>query len=155
MPRDVRSEIAGAVSPKQVTRVEARLAEAALAYQRDRYVEALATLRELVRIAPDLAAIRELLGLTLYRRGDWKGALRELRRFTELTGSVEQLPVIADCERALGHHERVAELWTELRQSGASSDVLVEGRLVAAGSLADRGRVRTRSACSSPSHPAG
>ena len=115
---------------------------AARAYEEDRYSDALAMLRQLARLAPDVATVRELLGLTLYRRGDWRGALRELRRFTEITGSAEQLPVIADCERALGHHHEVADLWTEIRQAGASSDVLVEGRLVAAGSLADQGHIR-------------
>jgi hypothetical protein len=32
-------------------------------------------------------------------------------------------------------------LWNELRQAGAGSDVLAEGRLVMAGSFADRGRI--------------
>jgi tetratricopeptide (TPR) repeat protein len=85
--------------------------------------------------------VRELYGLTLYRLDNWKGALRELRAFSELTGSVDQCPVAADCERALGHHDRVAEIWSDLRRAGASSDVVTEGRLVMAGSLADRGRI--------------
>lgn len=50
--------------------------------------------------------------------------------------------MIADAERALGHHDRVAELWSEIRRSGTSSDVLAEGRMVMAGSLADRGLVK-------------
>ena len=58
-----------------------------------------------------------------------------------MTGSVDQYPVLADCERALGHHARVAEIWAELRTAGAGSDVIAEGRLVMAGSLADRGRI--------------
>jgi tetratricopeptide (TPR) repeat protein len=88
-----------------------------------------------------VAAVRELLGLTFYRLGRWKEAIRELEAVYELTDSPDQFPVLADCERALGHHERVAELWGELRQAGAGSDVLAEGRLVMAGSLADRGRL--------------
>ena len=90
---------------------------------------------------PGVAAVRELCGLTLYRLGNWKAALRELRAFGDLTGSADQLPVVADCERALGRHARVAEIWSELRSAGAGSDVLAEGRLVMAGSLADRGRI--------------
>jgi tetratricopeptide (TPR) repeat protein len=121
--------------------LEARLADAARAYERDRYYDALSILRELARSAPGVAAVRELYGLTLYRLDNWKGALRELRTFSELTGSVDQYPVAADCERALGHHDRVAEIWSDLRQAGASSDVVSEGRLVMAGSLADRGRI--------------
>jgi len=121
--------------------LEARLAEAARAYARDRYYDATAILREIAGATPGVAAVRELYGLTLYRLGNWKGALRELRAFAQLTGSVDQHPVLADCERALGHDDRVAEIWSELRRAGASRDVLAEGRLVMAGSLADRGRI--------------
>lgn len=149
--QDVRAELAASAAPRKVGSMEVRLAQAVRAYERDRYRDALTTLRGLGRVAPDAPAVRELLGLTLYRLGDWKGALRELRRFGELSGSADQLPVVADCERALGHHERVAELWTELRRSGAASDVLVEGRLVAAGSLADQGRISEAIALIGPS----
>ena len=33
----------------------------------------------LVRLAPDVAAVRELYGLTLYRLGRWREAVREFR----------------------------------------------------------------------------
>jgi tetratricopeptide (TPR) repeat protein len=122
-------------------RLEARIADASRAYVRDRYPEALSNLRELARTVPHVSAVRELLGLTYYRMGRWKDALRELEAFVELTGSVEQHPVMADCHRALGRHAKVAEIWGELRQAGAGSDVLAEGRLVMAGSLADRGEI--------------
>ncbi len=138
MPAVVAMELSDAGPPRVVARLEARLGDATRAYARDRYQEALPILRELARSAPGVAAIRELLGLTLYRLGRWREAMRELRRFAELSGSVDQHPVIADCARALGHHDEVAALFTELRRSGASSDVLAEGRLVMAGSLADR-----------------
>jgi tetratricopeptide (TPR) repeat protein len=124
-----------------VARLELRLADASRAYERDRYMDALAIMRELARQAPAVSSVRELYGLTLYRLGRWKEALRELRAFAELSDSVDQLPVMADCERALGNHARVTELYAELRRAGAGSDVLAEGRLVMAGSLADRGRI--------------
>ena len=44
-----------------------------------------------------------------------------------------------DCERALGHPRNVAKLWTQLRKQSPGPDVLAEARMVAAGSLADRG----------------
>ena len=44
------------------------------------------------RLAPEVAAIRELYGLTLYRLGRWREAVRELRAFHELTGSFDQHP---------------------------------------------------------------
>ena len=124
-----------------MARLELRLADATRAYQRERYMDALAIMRELGRLAPTVASVRELYGLTLYRLGRWKEALRELRAYVELSGSVDQHPVMADCERALGNHARVTELFAELRRTGAGSDVLAEGRLVMAGSLADRGQI--------------
>jgi tetratricopeptide (TPR) repeat protein len=137
----MRAEFAAVGTEKFAAHLALRLAEAARAYERDRYYDALAILREISRTTPGIAAARELHGLTLYRLGDWRGARRELRAFAHLTGSVDQDPVLADCERALGHHERVAEIWSQLRQAGAGSDVVAEGRLVMAGSLADRGRI--------------
>ncbi len=141
VPDLVRRELVASGSQKLAAHLTTRLADAARAYERDRYYDALAILREISRTSPDVAAVRELYGLTLYRLDNWKGARRELRAFGDLTGSVDQYPVLADCERALEHHERVAEIWSQLCQAGASSDVLAEGRLVMAGSLADRGRV--------------
>jgi len=137
----VATEIRSFGTPRQAAALEARLADAARAYERDRYVEALSSLREIARTVPGVASVRELYGLTLYRLGRWKDALRELNAFVDLTSSVDQHPVLADCERALGHHTRVEALWSELRRAGAGSDVLAEGRLVMAGSLADRGRI--------------
>ncbi len=44
-----------------------------------------------------------------------------------------------DCQRALHKPKKVAELWSELRHSSPDPDVLAEGRIVAAASLADTG----------------
>jgi tetratricopeptide (TPR) repeat protein len=141
-PANVRAQLAHATPARLRAATERQLAEAAAAYERDRYQEALTILRSLPPDASSIDAVRELRGLTFYRLGRWKEALRELRGFAELTGSVDQHPVIADSERALGHHDRVADIWTEIRRSGASSDVVAEGRLVMAGSLADRGKLK-------------
>ncbi len=151
LPVDVATELGSAVPARYLARVELRLADASRAYSRDRYPEALSILRELVRTTPKVTAVRELYGLTFYRMGRWKEAIRELNAFYELSGSVDQHPVIADCERALRNHARVTYLWNELRQYGAGSDVLAEGRLVMAGSLADRGNVADAIALLSPS----
>jgi len=141
LPNGVARELAEALPARRVARYERQLALASAAYARDRYGEALKILQELVRIAPGVAAARELYGLTLYRLGRWREASRELLRFHELTGSFDQHPALADAQRALGHHDEVGRLWQELRRAGATSDVLAEGRLVMAGSLADRGRI--------------
>jgi tetratricopeptide (TPR) repeat protein len=141
MPADVTSDLRSFGTARQAAALELRLADAARSYERERYSEALSSLRDIARTVPGVAAVRELYGLTLYRLGRWKEALRELGAFVELSASVDQHPVMADCERALGRHGRVEDLWAELRRTGAGSDVLAEGRLVMAGSLADRGRL--------------
>ena len=139
LPSEVRDELRAALGPDRSVGLERRLAIATCAYERDRYREALSELRVLARLAPEVGAVRELHGLTLYRLGRWREAARELRAFHDLTGSFDQHPVIADCERALGHDKAVAKLWDGLRHAGVDRDVLVEGRLVFAGMLADRG----------------
>jgi tetratricopeptide (TPR) repeat protein len=151
LPTDVRDELRKAIGPDRSTGLERRLAIATRAYERDRYREALTELRVLVRLAPEVAAIRELHGLTLYRLGRWREAVRELRAFHDLTGSFDQHPVIADCERALGHDKAVLAAWDALRQAGVDREVLVEGRLVVAGMLADRGDLQGAIALLGPS----
>ncbi len=127
---------------KRAVRLEGRLSDAATAYAAERYPEARAVLAPVVAEVPDLAEARELYGLTLYRLGRWREAARELDAFVELTGgSTEQHPVLADCRRALGQYSRVEELWEELRTSSPSGPLVNEGRIVAAGALADQGRL--------------
>jgi tetratricopeptide (TPR) repeat protein len=122
--------------------VQDRLQDAAGAYERERYRDALRIVSPLAERAPGSAAIRELLGLTLYRLGRWRGAIKELEVAEVLSGSVDHHPVLMDCHRALGNHTRVREVWDELRKGGAGIEVLTEGRIVLSGSLADQGKVR-------------
>jgi tetratricopeptide (TPR) repeat protein len=122
--------------------VQDRLQDAAGAYERERYRDALRIVSPLAERAPGSAAIRELLGLTLYRLGRWRGAIKELEVAEVLSGTVDHHPVLMDCHRALGNHTRVREVWDELRKGGAGIEVLTEGRIVLSGSLADQGKVR-------------
>ena len=85
--------------------------------------------------------MRELLGLSQYRLGQYAAASKELEAFADLTGSVEQHPVLMDCARALGRHARVEELWEELAAASPSAALVSEGRIVLAGSRADQGRL--------------
>ena len=81
-------------------------------------------------------------GLVHYRLGQYPAASRELGAFADLTGSVEQHPVLMDCARAQKKYAVVASLWEELAASSPSAALVSEGRIVMAGSLADRGRLR-------------
>jgi tetratricopeptide (TPR) repeat protein len=115
--------------------------EAAKAFERERYREADRQLKAIVDQAPDVPAVRELYGLNLYRLGRWREAAKQLEAFREQTGSVEQNPVLADSYRALNRHAKADKLWEELRTADAAGELVTEGRIVAAGSLADRGDI--------------
>lgn len=136
----VRAQLAKAVGSTRSARVERRLGEAAEHFEAERYADAARILKKLSDEAPTVAAVRELYGLTLYRQGRWTAAARELEAFRLLSGSTEQHPVLADCYRALRQWPQVEELWGELRASSPSAELVTEGRIVVAGSLADRDR---------------
>lgn len=135
-------EIAGAVEPGATARVERRLAKAAEAFEQDRPQDAYRALRDILPQAGSVATARELAGLALYRMGRWKDAAKQLEAFRELTGSVEQHPVLADSYRALGRYDKVEELWDELRAASPHPALVAEGRIVAAGALADQGQLK-------------
>ena len=104
--------------------------------------DAMRMLRPLRDQYPEAAAVRELLGLCHYRLGQFPAAAKELRAFADLTGSVEQHPVLMDCARAQRKWAQVNRLWEELAAASPSAALVAEGRIVMAGSLADRGRLR-------------
>ncbi len=81
------------------------------------------------------------MGLAQYRVGNFNAAAKELEAFVELTDSVDQHPVLMDCYRAQRRWRRVDDLWDELAAASPSAELVTEGRIVLAGSLADRGRL--------------
>jgi len=136
------SELTPLVGAKRANTLAARLGEGAVAFASERYPDARRILRPIVEEAPGSATARELLGLTQYKLGNWNDAAKHLEAFRELTNySVEQHPVLADCYRALKRYSLADDLWVELRDSSPSAELVVEGRIVAAGSLADRGKL--------------
>jgi tetratricopeptide (TPR) repeat protein len=140
LPEPVRDEL-GRSNRKLAPKLEQRLADAVRAYERDRYQDARRILRSLAEQAPDAPAVRELFGLTLYRLNRWAEALKELEAFRALTGSHDQDPVAMDANRALKRWAAVERVWAGLREASPSPDIVAEGRIVAAGALADRGRL--------------
>ena len=137
----ITQEVAAAVEASIAPRVERRLGQAADAFERDHLTDALRILKPLSKEAPNVPAVRELLGLALYGTGQWAAAAKELEAFRSLGGSVEQHPVLADCYRALKSYGAVAELWDELREASPGAALVTEGRIVAAGALADQGDI--------------
>lgn len=140
-PEAVARELNAAVGSRRGARLEQGLMDASKAFERERFGDALRVLKPLCDEAPDVAAVRELTALCLYRQGKWAEAIRHLQRFCELTGSVEQNPVLADCHRALRHYSVVETLWEELSSSSPSAELVAEGRIVMAGAYADQGKL--------------
>ena len=117
--------------------------EAGSLFGSERHPEAEKLLAPIASQAPDVAEVRELYGLVLYRLGHWRKAIRELEAFRGLTGAtVEQHPVLCDCYRALGLWAKVEEVWEEFQMASPapSPDLAAEGRIVYAGALADQGK---------------
>jgi tetratricopeptide (TPR) repeat protein len=75
--------------------------------------EALRQLRAAVRRGARLPVVRETAGVVAYAAGDFALALRELRTATRLGVGNHLLPLIVDCERALGRPDRALELAAE------------------------------------------
>ncbi len=122
------------------TKLRRRLAEAAVAFERERYGDAQKLLNSIDRLAPGTPEVLELRGLAAYRLEKWKPAIKDLESFSASTDSVEQHPVIADCYRALRRWDKVEELWFELGDASPSAELIEEGRIVYAGALADQGK---------------
>lgn len=124
------------------SRAARQVKEAARAFGREQYGEARRILAPIARDVPRAIAVRELLGLTYYRQGRWKEAVRELEAFRNATGEVDQNHVLADCYRALRRYQDAEERWDELRIASPGGELVTEGRIVAAGALADQGRLQ-------------
>jgi len=136
----VRRELRSLGGPRAERYLE-QMARAADAFSRGRDRDVLRELRALRDSVPDAPSVRELLGLAQYRLGNYRAAAKELEAFRELRGSTEQHPVLMDCYRAQHRWKKVDELWSELGAASPSAALVTEGRIVAAGALADRGEL--------------
>ncbi|PBB07670.1 hypothetical protein CKW39_11835 [Kocuria sp. WRN011] len=97
-----------ALEPRNAERVAQHLVMAA------RYLEvdpefALEHANAAVRKAGRIAVVREATGVAAYAAEDYALALKELRTHRRISGSEEHLPLIVDCQRALGKAEKALE----------------------------------------------
>ena len=93
--------------------------------------------------ARDLAArvgvVRETCAIAAYQAADWNTALAEFRAARRLTGRVSYLPLMADCERALGRLDRALDLVNSQEASTADQQTRIELRIVESGIRRDQG----------------
>jgi tetratricopeptide (TPR) repeat protein len=98
---------------------------------------------EYAATARDLAArvgvVRETCGIAAYRAGRWADALAELRAARRLTGQGSYLPLMADCERALGRLDRALDLVTGPAIHDLARETQIELRIVESGIRRDQG----------------
>ena len=85
------------------------------------------------RRAGRLPVVREAAAETAYLSGHYDIALREFRAIRRMNGGDELLPVLADCERALGRHREALELLASLDPGTKKLGLRIECILVEAG----------------------
>lgn len=139
---EVQAELTDALGAQRGARLAERLAQASEALDRERFQEARRLAGAIVKEAPSVAAAHEVLGLANYRLGNWKAAARALEAAQDLHANPAMLPVIADCHRALRNWRAVDRVWGEIKSTSPSHAVMAEGRIVAAGALADQDDLR-------------
>jgi tetratricopeptide (TPR) repeat protein len=90
-------------------------------------------------LAARVGVVRETCAIAGYQAGDWAGALTEFRAARRLTGRDSYLPLMADCERALGRVDRALELVTGPEARAADEQTRIELRIVESGIRRDQG----------------
>lgn len=90
-------------------------------------------------LAGRVGVVRETCGIAAYQAGKWAEALAELRAARRLTGQGSYLPLMADCERALGRLDRALDLVTGPQTAELPRQTQIELRIVESGLRRDQG----------------
>ncbi len=98
---------------------------------------------EYAKAARNLAArvgiVRETCAIAAYQAGHWAEGLAEFRAARRLTGRDSYLPLMADCERALGRLDRALDIVTGPEARSADRATQIELRIVESGIRRDQG----------------
>ncbi len=90
-------------------------------------------------LAARVGVVRETCAVAAYQAGDWTTALAEFRAARRLTGRSSYLPLMADCERALGRPDRALDIVTGPDAQRADHHTQIELRIVESGVRRDQG----------------
>jgi tetratricopeptide (TPR) repeat protein len=90
-------------------------------------------------LAARVGVVRETCAIAAYQAGEWSAALTEFRAARRLTGRDSYLPLMADCERALGRLDRALDLVTGPEARSADQHTKIELRIVESGIRRDQG----------------
>jgi tetratricopeptide (TPR) repeat protein len=92
------------------------------------------------RRAARLPLVREAAAETAYASGRWDVALSEYRALRRMTGTDDYLPVMADCERALGRPANALKLAREAERLQLDPALRIEMVIVESGARRDLGQ---------------
>lgn len=92
------------------------------------------------RRAARLPIAREGAAETAYAAGKFDVALAEYRALRRMTGAADYLPVMADCERALGRPQQALRLIREATGAPMAPEASIELKIVEAGARHDLGQ---------------
>lgn len=91
--------------------------------------------------AARVAAVREAVGIAAYHAGEWNEALTELRTARRISGDPRNLPLIADCERALGRPDQAVRYLSDPETRRLDPETRAELLIVVAGARRDQGQM--------------
>lgn len=127
-----------ALPEKLALRVARHLAAAGMIIDEDPATAYQHTLAARARAAR-LAVVREACGEAAYAAGEYAEALAELRAAKRMNGATSYLPIMADCERALGRPERALALAKSPSVAKFEPEAKAEMTIVEAGARRDMG----------------
>lgn len=91
-------------------------------------------------LAPRLPETREAVGVVAYTAGEFTLARSELRAAHRMAGTTELLPLLVDCERALGQPERALALAAQAVSDRLGREERIELAIVVSGARRDLGQ---------------
>ncbi len=138
LPRAVRAELRG-LRQDAAEHVGAHLLMAGQLVDTDPQL-AFAHAEAARRRASRLPIVREASAETAYAAGEYQHALSEYRALRRMTGGDDYLPVMADCERALGRLQEALALTREAAAADLDADGRAEALMVEAGVREDMGQ---------------
>jgi tetratricopeptide (TPR) repeat protein len=138
--RAVAEELRTTSRPGQADRAIRAFERAVDLLERGRDVPAISAAEEAKSLAPRSGAVREVLGLALYRAGRFRDALRELQAYRRITGRLDQNHLVADSHRALKSPAKALEYAREALRGRVPEEVRAEAAIVGASALAELGR---------------
>ena len=127
------------LSPGTKARVERWLAATRLALEDDPQ-QAFEYAQEAGKIGGRSSVVREAVGIAAYHAGDFAAARKELQAARRISGRDDLIPLLADCERALGNPRKAVDLANSAEAKTLRGEPQAELLLVASGARLDLGQ---------------